>query len=227
MAIQPQWAARRIHFELNLSAVHINADHDQLNQVWTNILSNSIKFSPEDGVIQVSLEQDTRNVIVRISDKGIGISAEDQKRIFERFFKADRSHSPSFLEKSVLARLLIKLSGDPYEGLPFDDETKKQMRMIMFKNLYNSSMMNEMEHIYTNFKAAEPLKFPKELPLILFVQAENADVKGWIPLHEEQATDSVHGAVIKLDGGHYLHHTHSKEIVEGFRKYMKDFELVS
>lgn len=132
-----------------------------------------------------------------------------------------------FLEKSGLARLLIKLSGDPYEGLPFDDETKKQMRMIMFKNLYNSSMMNEMEHFYTNFKAAEPLKFPKELPLILFVQAENAGVKGWIPLHEEQAKDSVHGAVIKLDGGHYLHHTHSKEIVEGFRKYMKDFELVS
>jgi len=96
VAIQPQWSARNIHFELNLKVIHIMADYDQLNHVWTNILGNSIKFSHDEGVIRVSMKQDTKNVIVRISDTGIGINEEDQKHIFERFFKADRSHSRKY-----------------------------------------------------------------------------------------------------------------------------------
>ncbi|MGG0663217.1 HAMP domain-containing sensor histidine kinase [Viridibacillus arvi] len=96
IAIQPQWSARNIHFKLNLKAVRLIADYDQLNQVWTNLLGNSIKFSKDGGVINVNIEQDNKNVMVRISDTGIGISLADQKRIFERFFKADRSHSRKY-----------------------------------------------------------------------------------------------------------------------------------
>lgn len=96
MAIQPQWSARNISFDLNLKAVNVTADYDLLNQVWTNILGNSIKFSEDGGVINVSIIQDTKNVAVQITDAGFGISLEDQKRIFERFFKADRSHSRKY-----------------------------------------------------------------------------------------------------------------------------------
>jgi signal transduction histidine kinase len=96
VALQPQWSARNIHFELDLQAVKVTADHDQLNQVWTNILSNGIKFSQDGGVIHVDIKQDAKNVAVRISDTGIGIPLEDQKRIFERFFKSDRSHSRKY-----------------------------------------------------------------------------------------------------------------------------------
>ncbi|APB71088.1 sensor histidine kinase [Paenibacillus polymyxa] len=96
VAFQPQWSARNIRFELNLKTVRLLADQDQLNQVWTNILGNSIKFSKDGGVINVSIKQDIKSVTVRISDTGIGISLEDQKRIFERFFKADRSHSRKY-----------------------------------------------------------------------------------------------------------------------------------
>ncbi|AZS18295.1 sensor histidine kinase [Paenibacillus lutimineralis] len=96
VALQPQWSARHIRFELKLKAVRLTADHDLLNQVWTNIIGNSIKFSMDGGIINVSIKQDIKNVTVRISDTGIGISLEDQKRIFERFFKADRSHSRKY-----------------------------------------------------------------------------------------------------------------------------------
>lgn len=96
VAIQPQWSARDISFELHLKAVTVTADYDLLNQVWINIIGNSIKFSEDSGVINVSIIQDTKNVAVQISDAGIGISLEDQKRIFERFFKADRSHSRKY-----------------------------------------------------------------------------------------------------------------------------------
>ncbi|SMG41865.1 sensor histidine kinase [Paenibacillus aquistagni] len=96
VAIQPQWSARNIRFELDLKTVQVKADFDLLSQVWTNIIGNSIKFSKNDSVIRISLMQDAKNATVHISDTGIGISLEDQQRIFERFFKADRSHSRKY-----------------------------------------------------------------------------------------------------------------------------------
>ena len=127
----------------------------------------------------------------------------------------------AFLEKSGLMRVLKKVSGDPYAGLAFDDQTKEQMRMISNKNSNTATSLNEMEHISSNFKGSQHLKFPRNLPLIFFIQANNTGVKGWIPLHEEQAKDSVFGKVMTLEGEHYLHHTKSKEIVENFRAYME------
>lgn len=116
VALQPQWSARSISFELHLKAVRLTADHDQFNQVWTNLLGNSIKFSRDGGVISVSIKQDYKNVTVRISDTGIGISPEDQKRIFERFFKADRSHSRQYngsgMGLAIVKQIVLLHQGD-------------------------------------------------------------------------------------------------------------------
>jgi len=116
VALQPQWSARNINFELNLKAISLSADHDLLNQVWTNILGNSIKFSKDGSIISVSIKQDTKNVIVRMSDNGIGISIEDQKRIFERYFKADRSHSRKYdgsgMGLAIVKQIVMLHQGD-------------------------------------------------------------------------------------------------------------------
>lgn len=79
-----------------------------------------------------------------------------------------------FLKKSGISRLILKLQNvDPYAGLPYDNETKEQMRMITLKNFYNTSTSNEMKNFYRNFTAAENLTFPKELPLLLFVTEDD------------------------------------------------------
>ncbi|GIP26597.1 hypothetical protein J23TS9_17270 [Paenibacillus sp. J23TS9] len=129
VALQPQWSARNIHFDLNLKAVRLMADHDLLNQVWTNIIGNSIKFSMDGGIINVSIKQDIKYVIVRISDTGIGISSEDQKRIFERFFKADRSHSRKYggsgMGLAIVKQIIslhqgdIRVESEPGQGTTF------------------------------------------------------------------------------------------------------------
>ncbi|MBE1555814.1 alpha/beta fold hydrolase [Sporosarcina limicola] len=130
----------------------------------------------------------------------------------------------AFLEQSGLLRMIKKLSGDPYVGLSFDDQTKEQMRIISNKNSNNATTLNEMKHISSNFKGAQLLTFPKDLPLIFFIQANNTGVEGWIPLHEKQVKDSVHGKVMTMEGEHYLHHTKSKAIVENFKGFMGEIK---
>jgi signal transduction histidine kinase len=109
VALQPGWSAADIQFDLHLQDVSISADFDLLNQVWTNIISNSIKFSEQESWITVQLEQEGNNAIVQISDTGIGISPEDQKRIFERFFKADRSHSRKYAGSGMGLAIVKKI----------------------------------------------------------------------------------------------------------------------
>lgn len=128
----------------------------------------------------------------------------------------------AYLKKSGLLRLIMKISADPYAGLAFDEKTVEQMKMISNKNMYNDTTLNEMDHISSNFKGAQGLTFPKYLPLLLFVQANNEGVAGWISLHEGQIKDSVHGKVVTMDGSHYLHHTKFKEIAENVRLFMKE-----
>jgi 2-hydroxy-6-oxonona-2,4-dienedioate hydrolase len=128
----------------------------------------------------------------------------------------------SFLEKSGLVRLIKKVSGDPYAGLAFDEQTKEQMRMISNKNSNSATSLNEMKNIYPNFVGARKLTFPKELPLIFFIDANNTANKGWQTLHDEQIKDSVHGKVVALPGSHYLHHTKFKEIASGLREFLAE-----
>lgn len=128
------------------------------------------------------------------------------------------------LKKSGLARLQVKLGDDPYAVLPYDDKTKEQLRILKHKNMYNPSQLNEAEMMYENFKAAENRSFPKNLPVIFFIQENHPVTDRWIPEHKKQIEDSINGKVMTLEGDHYLYRTKAKEIVEGFREFMKEVQ---
>lgn len=128
------------------------------------------------------------------------------------------------LKKSGLARLQVKLGDDPYAVLPYDDKTKEQLRILKHKNMYNPSQLNEAEMMYENFKAAENRSFPKNLPVIFFIQENHPVTDRWIPEHKKQIEDSINGKVMTFEGDHYLYRTKAKEIVEGFREFMKEVQ---
>ena len=81
--------------ELNVAepCVPIVADHDAIEQVVVNIISNAIKYSPNHSKVVVDLTQDSQFVWVNIKDNGIGIPAQDLPRIFERFYRVDKARS--------------------------------------------------------------------------------------------------------------------------------------
>jgi two-component system phosphate regulon sensor histidine kinase PhoR len=110
LACEPQWRNKSINMNVSLDELTITADEDLLSQVWINLLHNSIKFTQEAGSIQVTLHHQDYQVIFMISDTGLGISEEDRARIFERFYKADksriRSHGGSGLGLSIVKRIV-------------------------------------------------------------------------------------------------------------------------
>ena len=71
----------------------VAADRDRIEQVLVNLLHNSIKFTPSGGGITISAVSSGDFLQVSVSDTGVGISADDLPRIFERFYKADRARS--------------------------------------------------------------------------------------------------------------------------------------
>ena len=67
----------------------LQADEDALKRVLINVLGNAVKFTPERGTIEVEVERKDPNVIMRVKDTGMGISDQDQERLFQRFWQSD------------------------------------------------------------------------------------------------------------------------------------------
>lgn len=73
--------------------IFVHADYQRIFQVLANLISNSIKYSPKKTVITLYFEETDRDVKCSVSDQGVGIPPEDLGRIFERFYRVDKSRS--------------------------------------------------------------------------------------------------------------------------------------
>lgn len=71
----------------------IVGDPSLLRELFSNLIDNAIKYTPEHGKVSLSVKADGEKVICTVSDNGIGISAEHQAHVFERFYRVDKSHS--------------------------------------------------------------------------------------------------------------------------------------
>ena len=104
-------------------------DEVKLTLALTNLIENAIKYNNPDGWVHVSLNADHQNFFVTVEDNGIGIPKEAQNRIFERFYRVDKSHSREIggtglglaIARSavVMHRGAIKVFSQPSEGTTF------------------------------------------------------------------------------------------------------------
>jgi signal transduction histidine kinase len=115
LTCEPQWSEKKIDMDADLNEVTLTGDEDLLSQVWLNLLHNSIKFTPQSGSIRIALRQNGERAEFSITDTGIGIAAEDQVHIFERFYKADKSRTRT-KEGSGLGLSIVKKIVDLHKG---------------------------------------------------------------------------------------------------------------
>ncbi|EAW7048149.1 cell wall metabolism sensor histidine kinase WalK [Listeria monocytogenes] len=79
--------------EKTIASVMIETDRDKLQQIVINLLSNAINYTPVDGKVEVKLIEQEAEVIIEVTDNGIGIPAKDIDRVFERFYRVDKARS--------------------------------------------------------------------------------------------------------------------------------------
>lgn len=115
IALEPHWGAKEIEVELHLEPLMVQADEDQLSQVWINVLSNSIKFTPAGGKILIEAVLKDNQNLISITDNGIGIPEEEHEDIFKPFHKVDKARSSS-VKGSGLGLSIVKQIVDMHQG---------------------------------------------------------------------------------------------------------------
>lgn len=91
--LRPLANERQITLGSDMSPVPFIGDRERLGQVMTNLLSNAIRYNNDGGRVDVRVERINGEVVVSVSDTGIGIPVGDLPHIFERFFRVDRARS--------------------------------------------------------------------------------------------------------------------------------------
>lgn len=92
----------------------ITADKDMINQVIYNLVDNAVKFTPEGGYIEASVKSDNEKAIIKIRNSGKGIPSEEIDKIFERFYKLDKSRSYDVKGAGMglyIVKTLVELNG--------------------------------------------------------------------------------------------------------------------
>ena len=112
LSLEEQWTQKRLEMEVDLDGADYCGSRDLLSHVWVNIIGNAVKFAPEDGVVRVLLRREAEALRVQVADNGAGMSAEVQRRMFEKFYQGDASRSSQGNGLGLsLAKRIVDLHG--------------------------------------------------------------------------------------------------------------------
>ncbi|PKN87248.1 MAG: hypothetical protein CVU51_05930 [Deltaproteobacteria bacterium HGW-Deltaproteobacteria-1] len=127
-------AAKTIQIQNRLpqNLPQIKADRDRLSQVLVNVLDNAVKFTPDSGLITIDAEEKEGNVVLTISDTGIGIPREEIQRLGERFYRVDKTRSRELggtgLGLSIVKHLMIAHGG----RMEIESQMGKGTKVLLF-----------------------------------------------------------------------------------------------
>lgn len=105
LLLEVNWSKKNLELDIDLPAINFWGNEELLIQVWVNLLSNAIKFTPKNGSIHIAMKQIGREVVVKISDTGVGMTEDIKKHIFEKFYQGNKNRN---VEGNGLGLTLVK-----------------------------------------------------------------------------------------------------------------------
>lgn len=114
VALEGPWSNKNIDLDVELESVEYTGSESLLHHVWDNILSNAIKFTPENSTISVRLFKKDGIVTFFVDDEGPGLSETAEKHIFDKFYQGDASHKSegNGLGLSLAKRIVTIFGGE-------------------------------------------------------------------------------------------------------------------
>jgi signal transduction histidine kinase len=114
--LEPDFAAKALELKVDVAPAlsPIQADPDRVVQVLTNLLTNALRYTPSPGRVELTVVRTGPAVLFRVADTGIGIEPEHLSRVFERFYRVDKSRSRTLGGAGVgltIAKALVEAMG--------------------------------------------------------------------------------------------------------------------
>lgn len=113
LAFEGAWSEKDLDIDIDVDDIMMEGDEGLLEIVWSNLISNAIKFTPSEGVLKVALKEEGKMVVVTVQDSGCGMDAATGKHIFDKFYQGDTSHAK---EGNGLGLAMVKRVIDIVEG---------------------------------------------------------------------------------------------------------------
>ena len=192
--IQPQLAEKTINLKqlIDPTVEDIVCDMRKVKQIMVNLISNAIKYTSENGTIEIILTKEPGLIRIIVSDNGIGISKKDQEIIFDEFAQANRSRDEALGGTGIglaLSRRLVELHGGEIGVESEEEKGSKFWFTIPVRNAPEEK---------PKFKAIEPeinLDFPKGYSILVVEDNQtNLDmIKYLLSIHNHQVSVARNG----------------------------------
>lgn len=197
--------AQKLHIDLRFAPggneIKVWFDLNMLDKVFFNLLSNAIKFSREKGYIKVAMRKDKNYVYIDVEDNGIGLTPEEETKIFEQFYQVDNNNGKGSGIGLSLSREIVQLHGGSIEvhsqkwkgttftvTLPLGDQHlssgQKTLELLSQYNIEEKSKIYQADlDQITDINVTDALSHPKEYSILIV--EDNAELLSY--LHEKLA----------------------------------------
>ncbi|MGO2083814.1 alpha/beta fold hydrolase [Vagococcus sp.] len=127
-----------------------------------------------------------------------------------------------FLKQAGVFRTIINLNPIKSLGTSKENPDFQQLKLLTMKNINSQNMKEELKELDHSFPDSKGLKYPVNMPVLLFVAHNDNTMKNWLELHQDQIKSLKYGEVIELEGSHYLHHKQTKKISKKTKQFMTE-----
>lgn len=195
---RPAAGRKNVTIETGIApGITVSADYDKLEKTVYNLLSNALKYTPDNGTVSVSARTDGSDVLLTVADNGCGISPEDQKHIFDRFYQTAHSAKGTGIGLALVRAFTemhhgsVSVKSSPGQGAVFTVRIPQEQPDTAIEHVghgaESSAILHDMDCASLPGTEepvpAELITSPEELsgqkPVVLIID-DNADVRSYI-----------------------------------------------
>lgn len=116
LSLENEWTKKNIELDVEMDDITFFGSENMLRHVWTNLIGNAIKFTPQDSKVIIRLKKEPDCIKFTVEDEGEGLSEAAQKHIFDKFYQGDTSHKSegNGLGLALVKRILAIEGGDVF-----------------------------------------------------------------------------------------------------------------